>query len=190
MLAFIDADCIADQGWLASISRSLGDAKVRRAIGGDVRIAVADPKRFTQLEAYESIFAYRQEEYIRKFGFSGTGNLAVRREDFDTVGPFAGIDVAEDRDWGRRAKASGLEIGYVPEMIVYHPARTTFAELYEKWARHIDHDAADYARRRFGRVRWIAYAIAVALSPASNFPALSDLPVCRPSGTDGWRQQL
>ena len=120
--------------------------KSSRAIGGDVRIAVTDPMRFTQLEAYESIFAYRQEEYIRKFGFSGTGNLAMHREDFELVGPFAGIKVAEDRDWGRRAKALGLQIQYVPDMIVYHPARVTFSELYKKWDRHIAHDASDFAQ--------------------------------------------
>ena len=57
-------------------------------------------------------------------------------------------------------------------MIVYHPARTTFAELYEKWDRHIDHDAADYERVRFGRLRWAAYAIAVALSPALELPRI------------------
>jgi glycosyltransferase involved in cell wall biosynthesis len=165
LLAFIDADCIADEQWLASISSELGDVKIRRAIGGDVRIAVTDPMRFTQLEAYESIFAYRQEEYIRKFGFSGTGNLAMHREDFELVGPFAGIKVAEDRDWGRRAKALGLQIQYVPDMIVYHPARVTFSELYKKWDRHIAHDASDFADLRFGLIRWIMYAIAVGVSP-------------------------
>jgi len=72
-------------------------------VGGDVRIAVANPRRLTHLEAYESIFAYRQQEYIETMGFSGTGNLAVGREDFERIGPFAGIEVAEDRDWGRRA---------------------------------------------------------------------------------------
>ena len=87
ILAFIDADCIADEGWLASIAAALSDRTSKRVVGGDVRIAVADPNRLTQLEAYESIFAYRQEEYIRKFGFSGTGNLAVRREDFDVDRP-------------------------------------------------------------------------------------------------------
>ena len=66
----------------------------------------------------------------------------------------------------------GIEITYLPHMIVYHPARTTFAELYEKWDRHIDHDAADYERVRFGRLRWVAYAIAVALSPALELPRI------------------
>jgi glycosyltransferase involved in cell wall biosynthesis len=81
LLAFIDADCIADPGWLgaieAALTRGPGGSMV---IGGDVRIARRDPRRATMLEAYESIYAYRQEEYIARQGFSGTGNLAMARQ--------------------------------------------------------------------------------------------------------------
>jgi len=47
----------------------------------------------------------------------------VKRSVLETVGPFAGLEKAEDRDWGRRATAMGYEITYVPQMRVYHPAR-------------------------------------------------------------------
>jgi GT2 family glycosyltransferase len=157
---------VACEGWLASIAAALGGETRKCIIGGDVRILPLDPNRLTQLEAYECIFAYRQEEYIRKFGFSGTGNLAVRRADFDVIGPFGGIEIAEDREWGRRAQALGYAIEYCREMIVYHPARTTFSQIEEKWDRHIDHDRADVARLHFSRARWMFFAIAVALSPA------------------------
>jgi hypothetical protein len=81
------------------------------------------------------------------------------------VGPFAGIEVAEDRDWGLRAGAAGYVIRYVPEMIVYHPARRTFAELTWKWDRHIAHDYQRIRPRRLGALRWLARAIMVAGSP-------------------------
>jgi glycosyltransferase involved in cell wall biosynthesis len=165
ILAFTDADCTVDDGWLATIAARLQNPKAKRVLGGDVRIVVGDPKRLTQLEAYESVFAYRQEEYIRKFRFSGTGNLAVRREDFDIIGPFAGINISEDREWGRRAISLGYGIDYVPKMIVYHPARSTFAEIFEKWNRHIVHDYAEYAGTKFETLRWTFYAFGVAFSP-------------------------
>ena len=165
ILTFIDADCIADPGWIAAIMSVLDKDSTHQVLGGDVRIAIADPARLTMLEAYESIFAYRQQEYIERMGFSGTGNLAMRRESFDKVGPFAGIQIAEDRDWGRRAISAGFSIIYVPKMIVFHPARQNIDELFEKWNRHIDHDYAEYAQQRFGRIRWTFYALAVALSP-------------------------
>jgi hypothetical protein len=134
-------------------------------IGGDVRIARRDPERATMLEAYESIYAYRQEEYIARQGFSGTGNLAMARHVFDAVGPFCGIERAEDRDWGQRATRAGVSIQYVPEMIVYHPARQSFAELCTKWDRHVSHDLEAVAPGLAGRLRWLARTAAVAASP-------------------------
>ena len=165
LLAFIDADCIADPGWLSAIAATLKREDGPRVIGGDVRIAIADPEHPTMLEAYESIYAYRQEEYITRKGFSGTGNLAMRRPAYEAVGPFAGIEVAEDREWGHRATSKGYAIGYVPTMIVYHPARKSFAELLAKWDRHVSHDFEEYAQGFSGRLRWLGLAVAVAGSP-------------------------
>ena len=71
-------------------------------LGGDVQIWREAKTKITALEAYEAIFAYRFQLYIERHGFSGTGNLIVRRSDFEKIGPFAGIQVAEDMDWGAR----------------------------------------------------------------------------------------
>ena len=79
ILAFIDADCIADGGWISTIAEEFAGRAERQIIGGDVRIAIRDPQRPTLLECYESVFAYRQKEYIERHGYSGTGNMAVRR---------------------------------------------------------------------------------------------------------------
>ncbi|GAB5373589.1 MAG: hypothetical protein AcusKO_00510 [Acuticoccus sp.] len=166
ILAFIDADCVARPDWIAEIRRAFAD-EARLILGGDVRIEARSGGR-CEIEAYESVFAYRMEHYIARQGFTGTGNLAVRRHVFRRVGPFCNIDQAEDRDWGRRASALGLPIDFVPTMVVYHPARETFAELARKWDRHLAHD---YAARRKGRAataRWLARAAAVALSPAAH----------------------
>ncbi|WKL24893.1 glycosyltransferase family A protein (plasmid) [Sinorhizobium meliloti] len=100
ILAFIDADCLADGGWLSQIEHCFSENAEIAILGGDVRIACQDPRRPTLLEAYESVFAYRMNEYIARQGFAGTGNLAVRADIFAEVGPFGGIEIAEDRDWG------------------------------------------------------------------------------------------
>ena len=171
ILAFIDADCIADPGWLRAIADAFQDDETA-IIGGDVRIAVANPERLTALEAYESVFAYRQKEYIENYHFSGTGNLAMRRPAYKAVGPFAGISVAEDRDWGRRATLKGFDIRYVPEMIVFHPARTSFAELRAKWDRHVRHDFAEVPAGWRGSLMWMARAVALVISPAFETPGI------------------
>jgi GT2 family glycosyltransferase len=172
VLAFIDADCIAGPGWLAAIAaRFAGDAAAQ-VLGGDVRIAQADPARPTLLEAYESVYAYRMDRYIREQGFTGTGNLAMRRAVFDAVGPFGGIGIAEDIDWGKRASRIGYPPVYVPDMRVYHPARKTFSELQQKWDRHISHFYSEIREKPLGWLRWVAQSCAVAMSPAYEIFAI------------------
>jgi glycosyltransferase involved in cell wall biosynthesis len=163
ILAFIDADCRADPGWLAAIEAAFADGQTR-IIGGDVRVGYERPSRPTFLEPYESIYSYRNNEHIAE-GFSGTGNLATLPSVIADIGAFAGIEVAEDRDWGLRARAAGYSIRYVPEMIVFHPARKTFAELTWKWDRHIAHDYQRIRPQPLGALRWLARALAVAGSP-------------------------
>lgn len=167
-LAFIDADCIAHPDWLCEIERCFAGREDIGIIGGDVRIARQDAHRLTLLEAYESVFAYRMREYIAKQGYSGTGNLAMRAEILSSVGPFGGIEIAEDRDWGQRALRKGFRTHYHEQMIVFHPARRNLAEIAAKWDRHVAHDFNRVRSTRGWRPRWILRSFAVALSPAAE----------------------
>jgi glycosyltransferase involved in cell wall biosynthesis len=167
ILAFIDPDCIAHRTWLAEIERRFEDPAIG-ILGGDLRIACRNPGKLTLLEAYESVFAYRVKEDIAKQGFTGTGNLAVRTEVFTAVGPFGGIEIAEDRDWGQRALRLGYRTHYCAEMIVFHPARKSLAEIAEKWQRHTAHDFARAQSRPGWWMRWVLRSVAVALSPAAE----------------------
>ncbi|HWK68768.1 MAG TPA: glycosyltransferase [Rhizobiaceae bacterium] len=168
LLAFIDADCIAGEGWLHEIEVTFSENPEIAIIGGDVRIAYENPQKMTRLEAYESVFAYRMKEYIAKQGFTGTGNLAVRAKVFAEVGPFGGIEIAEDRDWGQRALRLGYRTHYRAAMIIYHPARRSFAELARKWDRHTAHDFEAIRSKHGWWFRWILRSFAVALSPAAE----------------------
>lgn len=163
-LLFIDADCRADPLWAQAALAGLAAAGANAVCGGDVRIDVADPAKLSAIEAYESIFAYRQQQYIAREGFSGTGNLAMHRSVFVAVGPFGGIGIAEDRDWGQRARAQGFVTHYVADMIIYHPARRDFGELTEKWRRHIAHDLARYRSEGRSAIGWHARALLMILS--------------------------
>lgn len=71
------------------------------------------------------------------------GNVVMRRELFDRVGPFSlelgprghNLGGAEDVEWMRRALAGGARLQYIPEMIQYHyvdPARLTVGYLMRK----------------------------------------------------------
>jgi len=169
ILAFIDSDCVAAPGWLAAIAARLADPGAK-VLGGDVQILHGDDARATGLECFEAEFGYRMEHYIKAQNFTGTGNMAMQRAVFDRVGGFAGIGVAEDRDWGQRAFGQGIRITWVPEMIAYHPARTTFAELARKWDRHTAHDFETIIARPLGRGRWVLRTVAMVLSPIAQMP--------------------
>ena len=171
ILAFIDADCLADANWLAAASAAMADPKAQ-ILGGDVQIALGDPARLTPLEAYECIYAYRMDRYIAREGFTGTGNLVVKREVLAAVGPFAGLEVAEDRDWGQRATRSGYNLRYIADMKVYHPARQSFAELARKWDRHVAHDYLFARVKPFGKLRFLAKMLAMGVSPLAEIPRI------------------
>ena len=171
ILAFIDADCLADESWLTQAAAAMDDPAAS-ILGGDVRIALADPARVTMLEAYESIYAYRMDRYIAREGFTGTGNLVVRRTVLNRVGPFGGLDVAEDRDWGQRATKMGEVIRYVPGMKVYHPARQQFSQLVQKWDRHMSHDITRARTRPLWQLRWGAKTLVMGASPLAELPRI------------------
>lgn len=173
ILAFIDADCVAHPRWLAAIERRFALFPDATVLGGDVRILQDDPDRPTLLEAYESVFAFRMEKYIREKGFTGGGNLAVRTFVFKTVGDFLGINIAEDTEWGQRASRMGYRVQYEPMMIVHHPARRSFAELAEKWDRHISHDLKEIRSSVLWWPRWMLRALAVLVSPIAEIPRIA-----------------
>lgn len=164
LIACIDADCVADERWLASALQALQQAGPGTIHGGDVRIAMTNPASPTAIEAYEAVFGFRQQLYIEKKHFTGTGNMAFWKSDFERTGPFAGIGKAEDRDWGNRAVRCGLRIAFVPDMIIFHPARPDFGSLQQKWLRHVAHDLEAARRSMPALMIWPMHAGAVALS--------------------------
>ncbi len=169
ILAFIDADCRADPRWLAEALERMQASDDKTVLGGDVRIWRNNPAAFTAIEAYESVFAYRFQLYIEQRGFCGTGNLIVRRKDFLEIGPFKGIDHAEDIEWGKDVRRHGFRFCFAPEIVVYHPARKTLPELLSKWDRHIQHAANAARNSRHWRLKWTARALAVLVSPAIDW---------------------
>ena len=171
ILAFIDADCLADPGWLAAAETAMADPSAT-ILGGDVRIALVNPERPTMTEAYESLYSYRMDRYIAREGFTGTGNLVVRRAVLEEVGAFAGIGVAEDRDWGHRATARGYRIRFLPGMRAYHPARQNVTELCTKWDRQSAHDYVLARARPRGLLRYALKTLAMAPSPLVELPAV------------------
>ncbi len=167
VLCFIDADCRAHRGWLAVALRSLAASPAGTILGGDVQIWRNDQAKYSAIEAYESIFAYRQRLHIERHRYSGSGNLVVRRADFEKIGPFGGILLPEDREWGQRAVAAGFTFKYIPQMVVFHPAQPSFNHLCIQWDRDIRHELTRARQQGANwRFKWAARALVIFLSPA------------------------
>jgi GT2 family glycosyltransferase len=166
ILAFTDCDCRPEPGWLAAgLNALLGNP----VVGGKMTVLVPDPTRPTPAEAFELVFAFDNESYVRKKGFSVSANLFCSRAVFDEVGGF-GVGVSEDVDWCRRATSAGFSIGYEPGAIVGHPARRNWPELVKK-ARRIDAESHGLMKgARFGRIRWLARSLALPASALVHAP--------------------
>ena len=163
IFAFTDSDCVPSAHWLANGIKLVGEKQI---IGGHVGVSVDDPSNMSGAEAFERIFAFNFKRYIEQLGFTGSGNLFCRKEDFETVGPFR-VGVSEDREWSFRARSKGCSISYAPDAKIDHPARRSWAELKAKWVR-INRETFLLAREDgMSRVEWIARAW---LLPASILP--------------------
>jgi GT2 family glycosyltransferase len=172
ILAFIDADCVAEPYWITAMLTAFEKQPQFKIFGGAVRILFADPTRPTIVESYDSFFAFRQNDYIRKSQFSATLNMAVEKATFEVVGPFGGIEIAEDRDWGQRAAGVGYPTQFAPDMVVWHPARKSFAELRAKWDRLTRHNFEDHLRLGGTGWSWLLRSAALAASPMIDVPRL------------------
>ena len=172
ILAFTDGDCRVDRAWLATILRHFAADPDLDILGGDIRLFPEDPANPSAAEAFECVYAFPQTLYIFRKGYSVTANMATRRRVFDAVGPFAGIEISEDLDWGRRARALGHLTRWRPDAIVLHPARRTMDDLRAKTDRLVSYDFRSDAVGLAGRVRWVVKALALGVSPAAEIPRL------------------
>ena len=176
-LAFIDSDCRPDRRWLEEGLAALQSADF---VGGRVDVLVMDPRRMTAAEAFESVFAFRNEHYVRDRNFTVTASMFVWRSVFDAVGGFHN-GVPEDLDWCLRARRCGYRIAFAPNSIVGHPARRTMNDLKRKW-RRLTLEWCEAARRdRRGAIFMLLHAWAVLLSIGPH--ALAVLTSRRVSGT-------
>ncbi len=130
-VAFVDSDCRPDRRWLEEGLIALGRYDF---VGGHVDVLVGDRDRMTAAEAFESVFAFQNERYVKELGFTVTASMFVWRSVFDAVGGFHN-GVPEDLDWCQRARHKGYKIGFAAESLAKHPARRTMLELRRKWRR-------------------------------------------------------
>ncbi len=127
LLAYIDSDCVASPSWLTELVPALQDTRLG-AVGGMIRAY----ERHSMLGRYEdersSLFMGTRPQQVRLEGphtYLPTANLLVRRALLHELGGFAPLKFGEDVDFCHRLLATGSQIVYLPQGIVYHDYRTT-----------------------------------------------------------------
>jgi glycosyltransferase involved in cell wall biosynthesis len=136
VLAFTDADCRPEPSWLAAGTAALVADTACGLLAGRIDVELADARRPTAAELYESVAAFRQQEYVERWRFGATANLFTHREVFTRVGPFdEALYSLGDRDWGRRVHEAGFTLRYTEAARVRHPARRSIGELLRRTRR-------------------------------------------------------
>lgn len=167
LLWFLDADCVPAPDWLAQ-----ADIVARQAdiVAGRVEVFDETPPPRSGAEAFETVFAFDCESYVR-MGFTVTANLLTSRQVFERTGPFR-AGVPEDKEWCLRARSKGADIDYVPNLTVAHPTRQDWPALEKKWRRLVREAWGEFKGHPRARWRWRIRALAVAFSGVAHAPRI------------------
>lgn len=166
VLAFTDSDCRPEPDWVLHGVEGLAQWDF---VGGHIKVLVDDPRRMTPTEAFETIFAFNNERYIKRLGFTGSGNLFCAKTLFDHVGGFRPA-VSEDVEWSQRAGAMGYRLGYAPRAVVGHPARRNWEDLVKKWRKTNREAFLLSATRKNGRIRFFLRTLLLPFSILAHAP--------------------
>lgn len=157
IVAFTDADCAPEPGWL----RHLIPPLERQSVGAVAGRVIPAPPRST-LELFNALYTLRLpaddgrfQRWTPRSGGFPTANLAVRRSLLDAVGEFdeeVGI-YGEDYDLCARLYRRGAEIRYEPAARVVHHHRVRLGPMLRQ-AFGFGRSHA-YLLRRHGRGLWL-----------------------------------
>ena len=127
ILAFCDADCVPEAGWLEAGLMALGDADVA---GGLIQPLV--PERPTAWTLLDLDLHVDQERAVRS-GRALGGNLFVTREAFLRVGGFdESLPNGGDYDFVARSVLEGARLTLAADSVVWHPTHDGARELLGK----------------------------------------------------------
>lgn len=134
ILAFTDADARPTSDWLLrAVSRITDLGHGPAAIAGHIAVEVS--RRRHPFEFYELLHYLDQRSNVAE-GFGATANLITTRATLETVGLFdAQLQSGGDVEWGHRLRSCGGNVVFAPEVVVRHPARSTWSDAVERMER-------------------------------------------------------
>lgn len=149
LLAFVDSDCRPATDWIANGRLAMSVAPL---FGGAVNVVTAGTNP-TPVELFDLEFGFDAVKFLKRSGHLLTSNLFCTRAIFDTVGPFRS-GVPEDKEWSLRARAAGIGMTVRPEVVVAHPALSSWPQLAYRWRRITTEEFIYSSERRFGLLQF------------------------------------
>ncbi len=128
ILAFTDADCIPEPGWLEEI-KSFFPKRINSILSGHIDLKIVDRKNIW--EAFDKV-AHMNNERKAAQSCVATANMAVRKIDFMKVGYFLEVTSGADYGWSQSAQSVGLTVEFIRQAVVIHPTRKTKSEITQK----------------------------------------------------------
>ncbi len=120
MIAFTDADCIADKDWLKNGICKLKETRAD-LVGGKVDFILSS--NTSAAEIYDTLTHFGFNKKIKKGHGTGAGNLFTYADCFEKNGLFSEVVSGGDLEWSMRAVRNGLRLEYAEDAVVRHPAR-------------------------------------------------------------------
>ncbi len=140
VIAFTDADCIPEPGWLEEGLKALAALPNGGMAGGRIFAVLSDPVQPSILGWFDRIYYFDQESCLNRWHFALTANLFVSRAVVEAVGSF---DVrfreaaGEDVDFGQRVWQAGWPQAFAAAAAVRHPALDEAAAFWRRQERAV-----------------------------------------------------
>lgn len=157
ILGFCDSDCVPDKDWILNAVEFFKNNRTYSRIAGKVNLTSQNADSPNIYELYESVFAFRQREYVKQGG-AVTANMFTYKCVFDQIGLFDhNLMSGGDLIWGKKAQQMGYKIACCENVVVSHPARHTFSALAQKSRRVVsgmtELNQADLRRNSFSAIK-------------------------------------
>lgn len=173
VVAFTDADCLPEPGWLAS---AVAQLEPMTLVAGRVRQLTRPAAGVC--ERYDRATYLDQRELVAQ-GFGATANLVALTQTFRDLGGFdARLQSSGDKELGARATGAGMRVVYAADAVVGHLPR---ADLRGLWLLHrrLGSGWRDLARRQLAPVWWNEPGLRVPLGRVVELVAADGPPLRR-----------
>jgi GT2 family glycosyltransferase len=159
IVAFTDADCVADPGWVEAIARA---HRAHGAVGGC--IANANPESYVGWAAYFCEYSqWLPGQQQKTMSDIPTANLSYKRELFERHGGFIEGTYCSDTDFNWRIGRAGQKLLFAPSVrVAHHNIDRPVRFLRHEYFHGRSFGRVRVAAQRFSTARRLAYA---ALAP-------------------------